>query len=132
MIKKVNFKEAHTLQKHIVNQLHRDPDSKFSFALKETTDSFLLAREDYNKDLLNKQLEHALEKDGMVVLSKDPNNIRPFEYSKDGLKACIEAERLLDAEWEVKEIEIDVFTVKAFPKNIDDYTRKHLAIMLDK
>jgi len=113
MIKKT-FKDLEEIDSIVGSIYHKNPeikDTKFGYAYKRFSEKNLIPIfKQYNELLSDIRIENALEDEKTkAILHKEGG--RGFEYSKEGLKAVIKAERELGKEWNDKEFEIEPYII---------------------
>lgn len=79
-------------------------------------------RKEYEEKLIDLRIEYAREDEVTKKIVKDPTDQRGFEYTKEGFKTLIAAERKLQNNWEVREIEVEPRICSI--ENIPDLTDK--------
>lgn len=120
------FKELMEIDNEIGLMYKNDPNlegTKFGYNYKRFAEkNWYPQSKAYNDVLGDIQVENARIDPATQKIMQDPISVRGFEYTKDGLKAVILAERRLRDEWEVKEI--DVEPRLCAPENVPELTSK--------
>lgn len=116
------FKELNKFSNTVSNMLRRNPkliDTKFGYAIKRFEEKNLTSLySQYNSELTNVRIDHALVDKATGALLKDPEqskngNSRGFLYDKAGLKACIAAEEAVEKSWRDREFEVEPYICKS-------------------
>ena len=111
------FKELNELDTIIGNLYQTNPelkDGKFGYAYKRFSEkNFFPIFKDYREALTDVRIDNALTDEKTKAILTDPSRTsRGFQYSKEGLKAVIKAERAIDDLWMAKTVKIEPFFVK--------------------
>lgn len=130
MIKKT-YKELREID-NIVGKAYQKNEvlekSKFGYAYKRFSEkNFIPTVKKHNEQLADVRIDNALEdeKTKEILLDERPNS-RGFKYNKEGLKKVMVAEKKLDEEFNVKEIEIEPFICKDVP---NDFSEEEIKMM---
>lgn len=109
------------------NQVFRQyASTKFGYAIKKFIEKNIKkVIEDYQEALYNVRIEYALTdpKTGAIIYdseANEQNGRRPFAYTPDKLKEIISAEKVLLAEWNLKEFEVEPYICTEVPELSDE------------
>lgn len=109
----INFANAAT-RWMAIQERDKQPQTKLSYAVARMLKRCQKPLDDYNGKLEDLRLENALEDEKTKAILRD--EAQQYKFSKQGLKAVIEAQReLLE-----KEIEVEPYIATALPDNIND------------
>ena len=104
-------------------------NTKFWYAYKRFGEkTFSPIYRDFLENLTDIRISHALADKITDAIIYSKSNHRGFEYSKDGLKAVIAAEKKLTEEWDKKEFDIVPFVIK--PEDVPKYLTEEQKEML--
>ncbi len=130
MAKKVTFKflqEVDTLVGSLYQKNPKLKDTKFGYAYKRFTDkNYAPLIREFNEELMNIRVDHALEDPTTKEVIIDRMNPRGFKYSKVGMKQVMFEENNLGQAWEAIEIEVTPFLSAYIPEDLDDEQRTML------
>lgn len=89
-------------------------DGKFGYGYKRFAEkNFYPKNKEYFQELSDVRIDNALVDEKTKALLIDSNPLsRGFQYDKEGLKALMKAERVLEDKWDNKVVEIEPYIVK--------------------
>jgi len=129
MIQKT-YKELVELDQAVGELYKKTPDlvnTKFGYAYKKFSAKNLKeVFNDYGEELSGIRIDNASVDEKTKTLLIAPT-VRGFQYSKEGLKAVIKAERELEKKWESKVFDVESYIVKA--EDLPELTENQLEIM---
>ena len=129
MIKKT-YKELNELDSVVAEMYIKNPDlknGKFGYAYKRFYEKNLKTPfMDYFQALSDIRIDNALvDEKTKALLTTDKG--RGFEYSKEGLKEVIKAEKKLEIEWFKKDIEVEPYIIKE--ENLPELNEEQIELM---
>ena len=104
-------------------------NSKFGYAVKRFfKNNYNPALEEFKEKLLDIHVDNAMEDKNTKELLRYPADQRGrgFKYTKEGLKKCIEQERIAVKNFEQKEIEIEPYISSFIPEGLTDEQKEIL------
>ena len=118
---KKTFKQLREFNLYAQFLMERKPEikeTKFGYAMKRFVDKNLTKPfNDFNADLDIVRIDHALvDEKTKAILHSEKGSLRPFQYSKEGLKAVIKGENDLIEQFNLKEFECEPFISKEKPE----------------
>ncbi len=135
MIKKT-YKELSKLDMVVVQMYIKSPelkDTKFGYGYKRFYEKNLKSVfHEYFVHLSDVRIDNALidERTKAIITTEGG---RGFEYSREGLKAVIRAEKTLEEEWGLKEFEVEPYIIKSedMPKLTDEQSELMKGILIE-
>src|SRR3990167_5815263 len=115
------FKKLKEIDSVVANLYTKIPtlqEGKFGYGYKRFYEKNLApTQKEYIQELQDARIDNALVDEKTKALLKDPDpRSRGFQYTKEGLKALVKAERELDQKYDEKEIEIEPYIIKDLPE----------------
>ena len=110
---KKTFEELMQVNGELGNIQKMYPDvvkTKFGYAIKKfTVKNIQKPQEEFFAALNDIRVENALTDEKTKEILVDQTNQRGYKYSKEGLQACIKAEKELTILWEGKEFDVEPY-----------------------
>ena|SRR3990167_46807 len=105
--------------------------SKFGYAIKKVLTSLTKVFEEYNSELDMIRIDHALsDEKTKAILMAPKGEGRQFQYSKEGLKAVIQAESELVKRWNIKEFEVEPYLAKEVPELTEEQVEAFIGFVV--
>ena len=87
--------------------------------------------EEYNSELNMIRIDHALsDEKTRAILMAPKGEGREFQYSKEGLKAVMQAEKELVEKWNKKEFEVEPYLAKEVPELTEEQVEAFTGFVL--
>lgn len=106
---------------------------KFGYAYKRFIQiNFIPVFKEFQTEMADVQIEHALTDEKTKEILMDPNNSRGFKYSKEEFKQLIKDEQAIINKFEPKEIEIKPFICSDIPEGLSEELKdKLIGLIID-
>lgn len=130
MENKKTFKELLEVDNVVGRLYQKDPEirnTKFGYAYTQFhKKNYTPTLEKYQEEILLARIDNALEDEKTKRVLEDKENIRGFQFSKEGLRNVILKEKELETKWLAMEIEIEPYISKFVPEELSEEDREVL------
>jgi hypothetical protein len=128
------FKDLQEIDSLVGELYGKNPElkqSKFGYAYKRySAKNYEPIVKDFRDELEGIRIDNALEDDKTHEILTDRANSRGYKYSKEGLKAVIDAEKKLIEKFNDKEVEVTPFITTNIPEEISTELKELLTGIL--
>lgn len=122
-MEKRTFKDLSELDQLVGMAYQRDDklkNTKFGYAYKKFTEkNYIPLVKEFQEEIQNVRIDHALEDPTTKEILSDKNNFRGYRYSKAGLKQVMVEERKIVDKWNEKEVEIIPYICASIPEELE-------------
>ena len=125
------YKDLQNIDEVVGGLYRKDPtleQTKFGYAYKRFVEkNYIPVMKELRELLVNARIDLAMEDPKTKEVLTDPNpQSRGFRYDKEGLKAIIQKEKEIMAEFDKKEIEVTPFISSFVPEGLTDEDKEML------